>query len=383
MVGIGVCSMALVIVLSAFNGIEDLVGSLYSTFDPDVRVTLKAGKTFDRTTFPFDELKEVEGVALYSEVIEESVGLKHKEDQAIATLKGVQESFLDMSGLDSMMYEGMLTLRSDGYPWCVVGLGIKYNLNLQVAVMDPSVLTIYAIRRGSNLMREREDALNTERVPVAGVFSVNAELDTRYVLVPIDFAREVLAYEDEITAVEVGLEPGIDGAEVKPRIEAILGPDYEVKTRYEQNALIYETTQNEKWITFALLAFILLIASFNVIGSLTMLVLDKKKDVHTLSSLGANRSTTRNVFFLQGVLINLVGGAAGIFMGFRICAQQILFGIVPLQGSVTDTYPIKMIWSDFAAVFAIVVVLGILISWVPVYYLTRRHFTDRLEMEAA
>jgi len=372
MVGIGFCSMAIILILSVFNGIEGLVNELYGTFDAELRITIEEGKTINENAFPLGDVIAVEGISEYSRVIEESVGLRHNDEQAIATLKGVEPGFIASSGLDSMIVEGSSFLVSDDAPYAIVGLGLKYNLRLNASVYDPSQMSVYAIKRGSNLARERENALNHMPIVLSGVFSVNADLDMRYCIVPFDFAREVLDYQDEFTALELRLADDADAEEVKKEIQTILGKDYLVKTRFEQNALIYETTRNEKWVTFLILSFVLLIATFNVIGSLTMLVMDKKKDVATLMCLGATRGNIRNIFFFEGILINLFGGFFGLILGFILAGLQSAYGFVKIQAGSDNALPVEMLGGDFLAVILIVVLLGIFISWIPVYYLTRK-----------
>lgn len=374
MVGIAVCSMALVIVLSAFNGIEQLVGSLYDAFDSDLRITLKEGKTWDSSTFPEEDLRKIQGVRYYTQVIEESVGLQFdNQTQAIATIKGVQDDYLWMNGLDTMMVEGDLVLQEGEYPMMVLGRGIKNKLGVQVDGFTRPGITVFAPLRGKSIAKHRQKAFNSERIQAAGVFSVNVELDMQYVLVPIEFASEILAYGNEISAVEIGLDENAVDFEVKQEVLKIVGDDFEVRTRYEQNALIYETTKTEKWITFMILSLILLIAAFNLVASLTMLVLEKKQDIQTLMAMGATRSLVRNIFFTEGMLINVFGGVGGILLGLLLCWLQQSQGLIRLENSIVEFYPIKMLLTDFLAVLGIVLMIGGIASWFPVRFLTRKH----------
>ncbi len=375
------CTMAMVIVLSAFNGIEALVGSLYSSFDSDLRITLKEGKTFDRTSVPKASLTGLKGVMHCTEVIEESVGLKYGNRQTIALIKGVESDFAQMSGMDSVIWEGEFLLEHQGYPYIVLGRGIQNELGIQIEYGQPPV-SVYAIQRGKPLMqqgkglkKQLEQAMHSEQIQVSGVFSINAELDTRYALVPIGFARKILNYGNSVSAIEIGLHPDANVEKIQSKVREIVGEHYDVKTRYEQNAIIFETTKTEKWITFMILSLILLIAAFNTIATLSMLLLDKKKDVNILMSLGLNRSMVRNIFFFEGILISLIGGLSGLLMGFLICGTQMIWGFVTLGGSLAEAYPIKMSAIDFLAVFSIVVTIGVLISWVPVRLLTRKQLS--------
>lgn len=374
MAGIATCAMALIIVLSAFNGIESLVGSLYSAFDSDLRITLKEGKTFNLDDFPEDQIRKVKGVAYYSNIIEESVGLQFDDRQAIATIKGVDPDFVWMTGIDTMMVEGRLALQDGDENLMVLGRGIKNELGVQVDGFTQPMVKVFAPLRGKSIGKYRDKAFNNEPIYTSGVFSINVELDMKYVVVPVEFARNILGYENEVTAIEIGIDKGVKDYLVKAKIQEILGDKYEVKTRYEQNSLIYETTKNEKWITFMILSLILVISTFTVVASLTMLVLDKKQDVRTLMSMGGTRSLIRNIFFVEGMLINVAGGLAGVILGFLVGLAQNVFGLVRLENSIVEYYPIKMIFSDFGAVMLIVLVIGAIASWIPVRFLTRRHF---------
>ncbi len=381
MVGVGICSAALVIVLSAFNGIESLVDSYYSAFDSDIRITAMVGKTFARDSFPEDKVYGMNGVAYYSEVVEESVVLQYDGQQAIPIMKGVEEDFLLMSGLDTMLEIGRLKVEQDGYQMAMPGIGVAYKLGIylsQPCVDDfrqcPNIV-VNAPIRGKKLMKEKEGAFNERRIVVPDVFSTKmADIDEQYILVPIAFAREMLGYENDISAIEIGLEPDVDPMMMKHGLAEILGPNYEIKTRYEQNETIFKTHQTEKWMTFLILSFILVIATFNIVASLTMLVIDKKKDIEILMSMGATRKAVHQIFFLEGLLINLVGGIAGLLLGFLLCLLQWAFGLIKLENGIVPYYPVEMHVMDFVLVFMAVFVIGLIASWLPVRYLTRRHF---------
>lgn len=369
------CAMALIIVLSAFNGIESLVGSLYSAFDSDIRITLNEGKTFHVDSFPSDEVRAIPGITYYTNIVEESVGLQYADRTTFATVKGVESDFMVMNGLDSMIVEGTLAIKDGPFNLMVMGRGIQNHLAIQVDGLSQPPVQIFAPNRGKNVMKDKDEAFNKLPINVSGIFSINVDLDMKYVIVPLEFAQELLAYDNEITAVELSIAEGADEFYLKEQLQALLGDKYDVSTRYEQNSLIYETTKTEKWITFMILSLILLIATFNVVASLSMLVLDKKQDVNTLMSMGATRTMIRKIFFTEGMMINLVGGIVGIFVGFLCSWGQQTFGFVELQNSIVQYYPIKMIGTDFVAVFSIVLVIGALASWLPVRYLTRKNFS--------
>lgn len=372
MIGVGIGTMALIVVMSAFNGLENLVADLYSSFDPDIKIMIKEGKTFDALSVPREEIKKIEGVKYYCEALEETVYLRYKGSEAIATVKGVDNDFVNMSGLDSMMVEGKLILKSNGNNFAVVGYGIAYKLGLFIEnVLEP--LRIYSARRDEFTAINPEQAFKQGSIMPSGVFMINQDFDLKYILVPLDFAKELLERKDEISSVEIGLEPGADESLIKEQINKLAGDNFEVKTRYELNELIFKTNKTEKWITYLILSFILIIATFNVIGSLTMLILEKKADMHILRSIGAEKTVIKRIFLFEGMLITLLGGLGGLFFGALLCLGQQLFGFVRLQGIIVEYYPVKLILFDFIAVIGTVMLIGFIASWVPVKYVTEKY----------
>ncbi len=371
MMGVGIGTMALIVVMSAFNGLENLVSDLYSTFDPDIKITIKEGKTFDASGFSKEKIKNIRGVKYYCESLEETIYLRYKDSEAIATVKGVEEDFVRMSGLDSMITEGDLILKSKGNNYAVVGYGIAYKLGLFLEnIFEP--LRIYSARRDEFTAINPEQAFKQGNIMPSGVFMINQDFDLKYILVPLDFAKELLERKNEVSAVEIGLEEGVDEVFVKNEIVKLTGEKFDVKTRYEMNELIFKTNKTEKWITYLILTFILVIATFNVIGSLTMLILEKKDDMNILRSIGAEKNVIKKIFLFEGMLITLSGGLCGLLLGALLCAGQQLFGFVRLQGVIVEFYPVKLIPYDFLVVIATVLTIGFIASWLPVKYVTGR-----------
>lgn len=372
--GVSIGSLALIVVLSAFNGLEDLVGSLYNSFDSDIRITIKEGKTFDLNSFPEDKIRKLEGVVHYTDVLEETVLLKYQDKQSIAVVKGVESDFLLMSGLDSMIIDGDLVLKEDSFYYAVMGYGIAINLTVSIGnFFDP--ISMYAARRKIKVSPTNpEQAFRKMPIMPAGIFAINPDFDDKYIIVPFEFASELLEYDQRATAVELGLKPEADEYRIKEQLQQLLGEDYQVKTQYEQNELIFKTNQTEKWVTYLILSFILVIATFNVIGSLTMLIIDKKDDILILKSMGATKKLIRRIFLLEGLLINLVGGMSGLVLGGLLCFGQQKLGFVRLEGVLVDYYPVSMEPMDFVAVMLTVMVIGFAASWFPVRFVTRRHF---------
>src|SRR3990172_11250209 len=229
--GVAISTMALIVVLSAFNGLEDLVISLFNSFDPDIKITIKEGKTFDALTFPGEAIKKIYGVAKYTDVLEESALIKYRDRQYIATLKGVSDDFAEMSGLDTMIVDGDMLLEDNGQPYAVIGQGIAYSLSLRVNdVVNP--ISIYVPKRGKQIGLNPENAFNMRKILASGIFSIQQDFDTKYMLVPLSFARELLAYNTEISAVELGLSHDADEDKVQRNIQSLLnktGYDYKVQ----------------------------------------------------------------------------------------------------------------------------------------------------------
>lgn len=372
MISIGIGALALVVVLSAFNGLQDLVHDLYSAFDPDIKITVKEGKTFNVKDFPKNKIVSLEEIQYYSRCLEETALLKYNEKQSVATVKGVEPDFLKMSGLDTLMVEGRLMLENHGIPMAVVGYGIGYNLSLYID-NNYRTIKIYAPKRTKTVTFNPEQAFNKKNIVPAGIFTINPDFDDKYVLVPLSFAEELMEFENEATSVEIGLVPGTDEIAVKQKIQELVGDQFDVKTRFELNEIIFKTNNTEKWVTFLILSFILIIATFNVIGSLTMLIIDKKDDINILKSLGAGKSAIRSIFLLEGLLITLVGGVSGMLLGALLCKGQQTFGFIKLSGIVVDYYPVLMKPLDFLLILATVLFIGFVSSWFPVRYVVRKY----------
>ncbi len=371
--GIGVGTLSLIVVLSAYNGLENLVESLYNSFDSDIRITVKKGKTFERSQFPEAKIKNLEGVAFYSNVIEETVMLKFGDRQAVATMKAVEPEFRQMTGVDSMMFDGNFLLEYQDQPFTVLGYALAEDLRIQLG-NDYSYIEFYAAKRGMKARFNTAEALRKERILPSGVFAINTEFDAEYVLVPFEFGRNLLDYGDAISAVEVDLTNDASPEAIKEELQNLVGDDFEVKTRYEQNAIIYQTNKTEKWITFLILSFILVIATFNLVGSITMLIIDKKDDIQTLASMGADRPVLTRVFWVQGMLIALLGGGSGLVLGMVLILLQSEVGLLPLQDSVVEFYPVALELGDVLAVSATFMTIGLLAAWFPARFITQRYF---------
>ncbi|MDF1673440.1 MAG: FtsX-like permease family protein [Vicingaceae bacterium] len=368
--GITIGTAALIIVLSAFNGLQFLVEDLYASFDPDLKITLVEGKTFDASSFPKDKILAIDEVAYYNQALEEVALIKYDDKQTVATIKGVDPAFYQMTGLDTLLISGNLSTKENGL---LLGWGVSDKLSLYVTEGIPNQTQIIIPKRGTKKGLTPDSEFHRKFANTTGVFSVNPDFDTKYALTDLRFVQKLLKHKNQISSVELGLDKDANWDEIKAKVQGVVGDKYEVKTRYELNELIFKTNKTEKWITSLILTFILIIASFNIIGSLTMLIIDKKKDIWILKTMGANNEVIRKIFFSEGMLINLLGAIIGMILGAFVCWLQAEFGLLKLQGGVVDAYPIKLMAIDFLYVSGIVLVIGLLASWYPVRILTKRH----------
>lgn len=371
--GVAVGTMALIIILSAFNGLDNLVRSLFSAFDPDLKITVTEGKTFSAENEKVALVKEHEGILYLSEVIEENVLLRYGEKQYIATIKGVGDDFVKMSGIDSMIYDGEFLLKDQRNSYAIVGQGIASTLSIGLNFITP--IQIYVPKRTRNIILAPDKAFNRRYIFPSGIFAIQQDFDSKYIIVPIDFARELLDYTLELSSIELKIDPSYDQDRVQEELQELLGNEFEVKNRYQQQEFVYKIMQSEKWAIFLILTFILIIASFNIIGSLSMLIIEKKKDIETLRNLGANMQLIRKIFLLEGWMISILGAVGGLILGSIICLLQKQFGLVKIQGGesfVIDTYPVSMEIPDFLFVFLTVLLIGYLAAWYPVRYITKK-----------
>ncbi len=367
-VGFAVGAMALVTVMSVFNGFESLVQSLYTAFDPDFKIEAKYGKVFHADSVPYYEIQQLEAVDQIAQVLEENVVLRYDERQAIATMKGVSENYVYVTQLDSMVYEGQLLLQSGDQNYAVAGLGIAARLGLST-YNDYTRLAIYMPRRGTGFnMMNPEQALNQAFVRPSGVFSIDDDINNKYVIVPLRLAHELMDYTDEVSALEISLKPGFDLKEAEKQIAQIVGNDFVVKNREAQEETLYKVFRYEKWATAMIMVFILVLLTFTVISSSSMLVMEKRKDIATLRSMGAKDLLIRSIFLQEGIMIALSGGIIGLILGYLLCWLQATYGLIGFGGLGTfiiNAYPVEMKWTDFVFIFLFILALGFATSWFP------------------
>lgn len=376
MLGVGVGAMALVVILSVFNGFDAVVKSLFNAFDPDVKITAVEGKTFvpDQR---FEELKSLPGVLNVAEILEENALLKYDDRQHIATIKGADESFIKVTGIDSMIYEGDMVLKDRSRSYAVVGQGVAYSLQIGLNFVEP--LFVYMPKRVGRInLANPDNAFKRKYIYPSGIFAIEQDYDSKYVIVPIDFMRDLLDYDNEVSSVEIKLDPGFPADEVEANIESLLGNNFLVQNRAEQNQVFYRVMKSEKYAIFLILTFILIIASFNIIGSLSMLIIDKKSDIRSLRNMGAGPRLISRIFLIEGWLISIVGSVIGITLGTLISWIQDRFELLKLGGSgnfVIDAYPVDLQAGDVLLVWITVLLIGFLAALYPVRQISKKYLT--------
>lgn len=373
--GVAVGTMALIIILSVFNGLETMVSAIFNTFDPDIKITASEGKTFIADTARLKLLAKVEGLSCYTLTIEDNALLKYGSRQYIATIKGIDDNYAMVSNIDSSMWEGEFMLRNDkGRPYAIPGIGVAQYLGIRVNFITPLEI-IFPRKTGSGTNINAENSLNHKFIFPSGIFEVEKEYDSKYVYIPIDFARELTETDKGVTTVEIKFKKHADPQAVQNDITKIFGKGFTVQNRYEQQAIFYKVMRSERLAIFFILTLILIIASFNIIGSLTMLIIEKERDIEILKSLGADNNLIRKIFIFEGWLISIIGAFSGIILGFVICWLQQTYGLVKLnsQSLIMDSYPIVMKIKDFIIVPGTVLLIGYWAAWYPVRFLTKKY----------
>ncbi|MEO8068976.1 MAG: FtsX-like permease family protein [Flavobacteriales bacterium] len=372
MLVLAVVTAAMVVVLSATNGISALVDLIYSPFDQDITITPAQGKTFSRDSIDRAGLERLPGVSAASWTIEENVLLRCGDRQAVATLKGVEPRYLAMSNMAQYIYAGDTVLHGADGDYALLGIGLRTDLDvpLKDGVFQP--LEISAPVRGRKLSTYKQGAFESKSVAMGGSFTINLAFDTKYVVVPLALADQLLHCDGEVSALEMKLGPGADAEAIAQVVRDRIGNKFTVKTRYQKNELMYRTNETEKWVTFTVLCFIALIGAFNLIASITMLMIEKQKDMRTLASMGAAPRIVRAVFFLEGMLITFIGTLSGLVLGLLLCWAQQRFGLLEMQDSVVDAYPVKVLPRDLVLIPVTMLLIGFIASRVPLRGLSKR-----------
>lgn len=363
MLGVFVGSAALIIILSAFNGLETLVISLSNTLNPDLRIEPVKGKTFDPNNSVLLSFKKNSAVANYTEVLQEKALLRYDGQQFIGQIKGVSADFLKNKELDSIITQGVFLLEEEnGQNYAVIGLAVQYTLGVNIND-HLRYLEIYSPnKKTSSGLNPSDEFVSRYLLPV-GVFQSNQESDND-VIIPLNVARELLGETKNISSVEVILKNPEEAPQLKKDLQSKLGENFKVKDRIQQNALLYKILNSEKWAVYLILTFVLLIATFNIVGSLTMLVIDKQKDIAVLNSLGADKTMIRQIFLFEGLMISFIGCVMGLLLGGLFCFLQIQYGFITMsqENMVVSAYPITLKLIDFILVFFTVFVISFIAS---------------------
>jgi lipoprotein-releasing system permease protein len=361
MLGVFIGSAALVIILSVFNGFEEVILGLYSNFTPELKIEPRVGKTFDPTAPYFAQIHKDPRVFSYTEALEEKALMVYTNKQFIGTIKGVSSDFLKNKQLDSTVHDGSFTLQVGGQLYAVVGGTVAGSLGVNINDVEP--LRLYAPNRNAPVSASNPlDEFVVRSINPSGIFNIGADFDD-IAVVPIAFARDLLNQPVNVTSIEINYIKGTDINPVQKMVQASIGDRYTVKNRIQQNAELYKTLNYERWFIYMILVFVLIIAIFNIIGSLTMLVMDKKKDIAILSGLGAGKRLVQGIFFFEGMMISGIGCISGMVLGFIFCLLQESFKWLKMgDGASMQPYPIALRATDFILVFLTVGVIAIIAS---------------------
>ncbi len=355
--GLTIGTAALIIVLSVFNGFEDLILGLVSNFNPEVKITAKAGKVFEADSTKIAQIEHLLGVDKVAQTLEEVAFFEYKGAKDFGILKGVSDNFNEVTGIDTMIREGEFRLKDEGRNLAVLGVGMRNKLS--TAVED--YLTPVTIYMAKKTTKRGGKPFRTKYAYPAGTFSVQAEFDQQYIFSSLELARDLMNYDTELSSLEISLNPNESAGQIIPQIQAILGEEFLVEDRYQQDAEFLKLMNIEKWLGFAIVGLTLILVAFNLIGSLWMIVMEKKKDIAILKSMGATDNTVRNIFLYEGFLLSVLGLIIGTVLALTLYALQKNYGIVPLDaGLVVQSYPISLRATDLIAVAALVIFVGML-----------------------
>ena len=369
MLGMGVGAFALIVVLSVFNGFEGLVLSLYNSFYPDLEVRIVEGKTFADDPALAGKILKLDGIASLSRTLEENAYLEYADEAQLGVIKGVDDNYNQVTTVKQYVRDGKFLLHDTTRHYAVVGANISYPMNIDVNT-GAEPLRITVPRKGVKTAFAPEDAFNTMAAMPAGVFSIQQEFDSKYVFVDLAFARELLGEENAVSAYEIKLREDVDIERAKKQLSELLGSKFVVHTRYEQKADTYQVMLIERWVTTAILGFIILIISFNIIGSLSMLVLEKTKDISILKAMGCDARQIKKIYLLNGMLSSMIGAFTGLALGYLIVGLQMKFHFLKLSGGgessfVINYYPVKLKWIDPIVTLAIIVSVSLVASYFP------------------
>lgn len=366
MLGVAVGTMALVIVLSVFNGLEDLIRELNQNFDPELKVEAAKGKSFECTPELLENVKATEGVEIVTQVAEDNAYVKYRNDEMVVKLKGVETNFIDHHRMDSNITQGRLVLEEDGVNYAIIARGVQMALSIN-RLSNMYALQFYYPKRTRTSGLNPANLTNQKIILPGGVYAIEKQYDMNYVFTPLDFAVELFDYGNRRTSLEIKVREGVNIDQVKQNLKDTLGEEFRVLTSEEIHADFFRILRIEKLFVFIIFSFILAIASFNIFFSLTMLAIDKKKDIAILSSMGAPKKLIKKIFLTEGAIISLTGAISGLALGLVICLIQQHFGIVSMgmDTAVIDAYPVKMQFPDFLYTGLSIILITLMSSYRP------------------
>lgn len=370
-IAIAITTAALVIILSAMNGLTSVVADLYHAIEPDLKITSTNSKYISDKQLLYDKIKSIQGIKHISYSIEENALIKLDDKQAVVTIKGVDDEFKKLTQFDTVVYEGSYQFEHNNQYFGVFGRGVASKLGINVNDFV-SPISVYAPTRGKVESINPEDAFNKISISPAGIFYLNDDFDFKFVFIDLKAAQYLFDCPESFSTIEIGIENKEDLESIQEQLSEKLGSNYQIKNRYQLNDVLFKTLKTEKLWTFLILAFILIIATFNIIGALTMLIIEKKKDIKTLYNLGADQKFIRKIFMQEGLLITSVGALSGLIIGIIICILQQQFHLVAFDDqSVIPFYPIEMQWKDFIWILTLVMGIGFLAAIYPVRVFTK------------
>ncbi len=374
--GISVGSFALIVVLSAFNGLEKVISSMNSRLTPDLQISPVKGKTIDLTAFPLGQVKDIQGIEYVIPTITEDALFRANDKQHIGQVKGVELEYQQIDRINDIVFgdDGLVLSDDDEHDFAVPGAGVAWSLGIN-AYNPYAMVRVYVPKRGNASQMSLENSFNSDVLTIRSIFSTEQEQDEKLVLVPFDWLSELLEYENKATNVELFLAPNADANRVKKSVTALIGEDFSVKNQQEQQETLYKIMRSEKWAVYVILTFILILATFNVVGSLSMLMIDKRKDTEILKSMGADNRLIQRVFMNEGLLISVAGGIIGLLLGIILVLLQQQFGFVKFGTGgnyVVDAYPVLLKLKDVLLIFATILVVGCTSAFLTVRHALRK-----------
>ena len=369
---VSICTAALIVVLSVFNGLEGLLRSMYSSFDPEIKIEAARGKTFEVDSTFLADIKNIEGVDIVTEVIEDYAYVRYRESNMVVTIKGVSENFIDQKRIDDAIVSGDLKLKDGNINYAIIGQGVQYMLTISPG-NDLYPLQVHYTKDVKPGQLDISKLYSKKSILVGSVFAIEKNYDENYIFVPLSFTEELLEYKNKRTSLEIKTSSGSNISTVQNQLKGKLGDDFKVLNNDEQHADLYKLLNLEKLFVFIAFSFILLVGSINIFFALSMLAIDKKKDIAVLYSLGATDQLIRRIFIFEGSIISLGGALIGLILGGLVCLAQQNFGLVSMgmETSILENYPVELQIQDFIYTFISLVVITLLISYRPAIIATR------------